>query len=95
MLLISSLEIGLSRKRNDGYGTSFFSNKSVSQLELQKCLVQKEGKTYMIAVGIAAIMPATEKGREASMIGISWNAWLLEVRLYHCMPWRNEFKDDG
>jgi hypothetical protein len=69
----------------------------------QKCILarasgvssSKEGKTYMIAVGIAAIMPATEKGREASMVGISWNAWLLEVRLYHRMPWRNEFKDDG
>jgi hypothetical protein len=49
----------------------------------------------MIAVNSSGIIPAAEKRRKASMIGIPWNAWFLEVRLYHRMPLRNKLKDDN
>jgi hypothetical protein len=48
----------------------------------------------MITVDITAVMPAAEKGRKASMVGISWNTWFFKVRLYNCMPLRDELEDN-
>lgn len=51
--------------------------------------------TYMIAGHITAIIPAAEKGRAASMIGISWNTWFFKIRLHHCMPLSDKLEYDG
>ena len=46
----------------------------------------------MIALGITAIVHSAIEDRAARMICISWNAWLFEVGLHHCMAWCNELK---
>jgi hypothetical protein len=49
----------------------------------------------MITGHITAIIPAAEKGRTTSMIGISWNTWFFKVRLHHGMPLCDKLEYDG
>jgi len=49
----------------------------------------------MITRNISGVIPAAEKGRAASVIGIPWNAWFFKVGLYHCMALRYELENDN
>lgn len=49
--------------------------------------------TYIAALHVAAIIPAAEECGAASMIGISWNTWFLEVGLYYCVALGDELED--
>jgi hypothetical protein len=48
--------------------------------------------TYIITVYSTGIVPATEKDRTSSVVGISWNAWFFEIGLYHCVSLRDELE---